>query len=285
MPIKLELNDIKIIQLDILATFDSLCRQHDLRYVLAYGTLIGAIRHKGYIPWDDDIDVCMPHNDFLKLVDIVNAENNGGLISDRYRLADARINSDIPYHQTFAKIYDTKTVAKKSSLRQSIGFREGVFIDIFTIQGIPSCKAEEDRAITRLRHANDMAYYASRRCQKWELNPLYLRRCFQNLFGYIKASRRSVSQWIAQYAECVDALPDFDNSSVAYDIRSRLMDGDHFALPNNPWFPSIPWEFEGELFPVPKQYNELLSAFYGDYMLPPPAEQQYPSHDQDYYLL
>lgn len=285
MSAKLQLDDVKQLQLDILIAFDAICKEHGLRYVLAYGTLIGAIRHKGFIPWDDDIDVHMPQMDFLKLVDIVNAKDASGMMTDRYRLADARVKSDVPYHQTFAKIYDTKTIARKSSLRKSIGFQEGVFIDIFTIQGIPSSKAEEERRIAELRTANDMAYYASRACQKWEFNPLHPRRLFNNLFGYIKASRRSVSEWIGLYAEGVDKFPDSDNSETAYDVRSFLMDGDRFALTSNPWLPSMLWEFEGKLFPVPERYDELLRAFYGDYMQLPPLEERQPSHDQDYYLL
>ena len=282
---KLQLEDIKQLQLDILVAFDSLCQEHNLRYVLAYGTLIGAVRHGGFIPWDDDIDLCMPHKDFLKLVEIVNARGNGGMITDRYRLADARVNSDIPYHQTFAKIYDTKTIAKKSSLKQSIGFQEGVFIDIFTISGIPSDKAQKKQHLAKLEYANEMAYYASRKCQPQDLNPLHPRRFLTNLSGYLMSSKRTIGEWISLYAECLDKLPDSDESEIAYDVKGWLISGDRFALTCNPWFPSISVQFEGKSFPIPKRYDEMLLATYGDYMQLPPEEKRQPTHDQDFYLL
>jgi len=281
----LHLEEIKKLQLDILVAFDSFCQEHNLRYVLAYGTLIGAVRHQGFIPWDDDIDLCMPHKDFLKLVDIVNAMDSGGMITERYRLADARVKSEIPYHQTFAKIYDTKTTARKSSLKKSVGFQEGVFIDVFSISGIPSDKSEEERRIAELRTINDMAYYASRERQAGELNPIHPRQFLINLLGYLKASKRPIGDWIRMYAERLDQLPDSDDSEAAYDIKNRLMDGERLSLSSNPWFPSIPGSFEGRSFPIPERYDEILTAFYGDYMQLPPEDKRQPTHGQDFCLL
>ena len=282
---KLQLDDIKCLQLDILIAFDSFCRKHDLRYVLAYGSLIGAVRHQGFIPWDDDIDLCMPRKDFLKLLEIVNAMDNGGMITDRYRLADARIKSDVPYHQTFAKLYDTKTTARRSSLKKELGFQEGVFIDVFSISGIPSNETKKNHCLSELRTLNDMAYYASRERQPGELNPLHPRRFLTNLSGYLKASKRSIGEWILLYSESLDKLPDSDESEAAFDIKNWLMEGDRLALTFNPWFPSIQGQFEGKSFPIPERYDELLTAIYGDYMQLPPEEKRKPTHNQDFYLI
>ena len=71
---KLTLDEIKSIELNILSYVASLCEKHNLRYFLSYGTLIGAIRHKGFNPWDDDIDIAMPRDDYNRLLDIMRCE-------------------------------------------------------------------------------------------------------------------------------------------------------------------------------------------------------------------
>lgn len=72
---KMSLEEIRKVQINLLIKFDDFCRKHNLKYVLDGGTLIGAVRHKGYIPWDDDIDIVMPFPDFLKFVDLFEKEN------------------------------------------------------------------------------------------------------------------------------------------------------------------------------------------------------------------
>lgn len=279
-PIQLE--EIKRLQLDILIAVDSFCKKHNLRYVLSFGTLIGAVRHQGFIPWDDDIDICMPHKDYLRMINLVNDKHNGGMLTDRYRLADVRVCSDIPYHQTFGKVYDTKTVARKTSLKSSLGFQEGVFIDIFSISGIPEDENEARHRIEKLRYANAMAYYASRCPCLDDFRIRHPRQALHNLVGYIKSSRRSVEEWTQLYAEYLDVFPDSDNAKAAYSIKAMLIVGERIALNSNPWFPSVLADFEGYKFPIPERYDEILSACYGDYMKLPPVEAQKPSHDQNF---
>lgn len=281
---KLQLDEIKQLQLSILDAFDALCKEHGLRYVLTYGTLIGAVRHKGYIPWDDDIDLCMPHEDFLKMVDIVNEQDNGGMITERYRLADVRVNSEIPYHQTFAKVYDTHTTASKTALRD-VGFQEGVFIDIFSLSGLPADAGEARRRIEELRHYNNMAFFASRQPQRSEFPFRQPGKLLRRIMGYVKASRHSIDEWLRLYADCLDSFPSSDEAAIAYDIKNQLMTGDFFVLKSNPWFPSVLTEFEGRMLPIPERYDEVLGTLYGAYMEFPPEEKRHPTHNQDFYLL
>lgn len=286
MPKKLHLEEIKQLELNMLVTFDAFCKEHGLRYQLAYGTLIGAIRHQGFIPWDDDVDLIMPHEDFLKMIAIVNSFDNEGMLTNRYRLADTRIKSSIPYHQTFAKIYDTKTIAKESTLRKSLGFQEGVFIDVFSITGLPESQNEAQKVLKELGELNEMAYYASRQIRAQDFSPLHPRYAITNLRGYIKSSRKTIGEWTKLYAKHLDSLPDCINAKVAYNIKGRLMRGGVCEeLSSNPWFPCKQAQFEGRSFPIPENYDELLRAFYGNYMEPPSEENRQPSHDQGFYLL
>ena len=103
---KLNLKDLQHLELEIFKYFISVCEKYDLRYYLAGGTLLGAIRHKGFIPWDDDIDVLMPRTDYDKLQEIGKS-----LCDERYRLASFELGN---LNYPFAKIFDTYTKIKKT---------------------------------------------------------------------------------------------------------------------------------------------------------------------------
>ena len=94
---KLSNDEVKQVELDILSYVDRFCREHNLKYIINYGTLIGAVRHGGFIPWDDDIDISMPRDDYEML--ITKFPQNG-----RYKILDYR--SDNNYYNNFIKIID-----------------------------------------------------------------------------------------------------------------------------------------------------------------------------------
>lgn len=103
MPMKhIDIDELKQIQFDILVAVHDFCVEHDLKYTLAFGTLLGAVRHKGYIPWDDDIDIAMCRKDY----DFFVSHFNG--TSDFYKVYDIRTDEDYVYG--FAKVADTRTV-------------------------------------------------------------------------------------------------------------------------------------------------------------------------------
>ena len=280
----LSLDQIKQVELDILIMFDKLCKEHGLSYQLAYGTLIGAVRHKGFIPWDDDIDLMMPYEDYLKLCDIVNNMGTHGIIYDHYRVADYHVQCDIPYHQPFMKIYDTRTATEVSSLRPKLGFKEGVFIDIFYYNGIPDDEQVAHNMLAAANKANDRIYFATKTKLRWELNPL--RKTFWYYAkNYLLASTKSYKAWLADYFKAIENTPDSRTARQAFDIKAYGMCGDAYVMRENIWEPTIDGEFEGHLFPIPERYDDMLTQFYGDYMTPPPADQQIPSHDQGYYFV
>ena len=96
---KLTLSEIKALQLEMLIDFDKFCRENNITYFLSYGTLLGAVRHKGYIPWDDDIDVMVPRTEIEKVRILYK--------SDRYKIADA--NNEPNYEYPYPRLIDMKT--------------------------------------------------------------------------------------------------------------------------------------------------------------------------------
>lgn len=120
----IEVEELKRIQTDILNFVDGFCKKNGLRYWLAYGTLLGAVRHKGYIPWDDDIDILMFREDYEKFVTTFKDE--------RYKVFATEVNAKYPY--PFAKVGDTATYFEEE-IKDAID--TGVNIDVFPLDYIP----------------------------------------------------------------------------------------------------------------------------------------------------
>lgn len=112
------------VEQEIFDVIHCVCTEHGLRYSLAYGTLIGAVRHGGFIPWDDDIDLVMPREDYEKLLSIWN-----DVAPEGYILQNIRTNSD--YTNTFTKIRKNHTTFLQDEAEREKGYHKGVFVDIF----------------------------------------------------------------------------------------------------------------------------------------------------------
>ena len=133
------IRDTQNLMLPVLVFIDKICREHNLRYSLAYGTLIGAIRHKGFIPWDDDIDILMPRPDYEKLQNIIKNMN-----SDEFGIMDSN-DLDSFYVTRMAKIFNKKTYLKEFPHKYILEY--GAFVDIFAVNGMPDNVAEIKKMI------------------------------------------------------------------------------------------------------------------------------------------
>ena len=125
---RISFEEAKRVELDILLHVAKFCDEHGLRYFLAYGTLIGAVRHKGFIPWDDDIDIQMPREDYEKLLELYPKENT----DEKYFLLAPEMKGA---HHPYAKIIDTRTVKKELGAKKNNPL--GVDIDVFPLDGQP----------------------------------------------------------------------------------------------------------------------------------------------------
>ena len=125
---EINLEELKTLQMDVLAAIDEFCSANNIRYSMACGTLLGAIRHKGYIPWDDDIDIYVPREDYKRL--IAEFPKN---YKDRYKITS--LERDPLWDKPYAKAYDDFTILEEDALdKENIG----VNIDVFPVDEVPS---------------------------------------------------------------------------------------------------------------------------------------------------
>lgn len=125
---------IQLKELEILKIFQEICRQHNLRYFAIGGTCLGAVRHKGFIPWDDDMDLVMPYEDYMKFQEIT--------LPSGYEFLNYRSAKRTSFLNRASKIHDINTTFIENSNRNNPERYSGVYIDIYPINGLPKSKAE-----------------------------------------------------------------------------------------------------------------------------------------------
>lgn len=258
---KMTTQELKKVQLDILNVVAEYCDKNNIKYFLAYGTLIGAIRHKGYIPWDDDIDIVMTRPDYDKFLKFFNESNN------KYEVMS--FEKDKKFLYTFAKVCDNTTLLKEG---KQIGCTLGVNIDVFPLDGIKNGNQLLKRQIM-LRHILDIktASYSKNRkkIKSILLSIIKVVLCFIPTRRIIKSMIDNSKKF--SYDEC--------------DMICNIVEGAPNNIPLNKEFFNgvLHTYFEDGFYNIPVGYDEWLKTAYGDYMKLPPKEEQVSPHNFEAY--
>ena len=138
---KMNLEQVKAIELEILDFIDSVCKEYDITYYLAGGTFLGAVRHQGFIPWDDDIDLIMPRKDYKRFIKAVNDKKT------KYKALSGY--TDLNYRKKFVKVVDTDTVLIEHGLEKME--RLGIYVDVFPLDNLPNDK-DKRRKMQKTQH-------------------------------------------------------------------------------------------------------------------------------------
>ena len=261
----LDIADLKRIEVDLLNALDDYCMSHNLRYYLTYGTLIGALRHKGFIPWDDDIDVIMPRTDYDILISSFNQENNNPNVN----LVSHSIDKN--YYIPLAKLVNNKTVLKENV---TVEYEMGVYLDIFPLENLgDSLEDARSRLKRGFRYDEELMI----KTVKWRKG----RSLAKNLAlvgGKTVLAIKSVSK-ILEDLEAYCRETESDQFTKYVGVMSGISKGDDSRIFEKEWFEqTMMVEFEGKQFPAPIGADALLRKLYGDYMKLPPEDQRISHH-------
>jgi len=257
--IELSLAEVKRLELDVLRDVASFCERNGLRYFLAYGTLLGAVRHRGFIPWDDDVDICMPRSDYETFLSTYAPVKNSfcrliSSVRDRH------------YGLTFAKVYDCRTVVREELYRKDGAGGYGVYVDVFPFDGIAGRRQWlVGHLLQKALNVKNATFGTGRS----PLKSIAMRLAKVVLFPFSKAFLVRLSDRNAT------KIPFDDGEQVGFlsDTRSFMV-----SYPKPDFDSSSGLSFEGHVFRAPGNYDDVLRRDYGNYMTPPPPEKRTSTH-------
>ena len=257
-----DIREIQQMELGIMEYIHEICQKIGVKYFLAYGSLIGAVRHKGFIPWDDDMDICMLREDYEKLQDYLISNPN-----ERYEVMSYKNNLNYVY--PFMKVQDNHTYLLEEDVR--IDSNMGIYVDIFPVDGYED-DVEFKNKMTKLIKKRQLSCYTFKGITntKSVLNSL-LRYVSVIIFYFTNTNK-----YVAQIEELAKSRKVSDYEQVDYLIYKDM----NKPVWRREWLEQVTTGiFEGKEFTIPKNYHEILTSDYGDYMQLPPVEQRVSHHD------
>ena len=264
----LTLEEIKQIELDILYYLHELCEKNDIKYFIDFGTLLGAIRHKGFIPWDDDTDISLARDEFEKLYNILKKEKH-----PHYKLISYRETKGYPY--TYMRVNDIRTRRDANLLDNTVVL--GTCVDIFPYDGVVT--DEKDR-------------------KKMKLYKQFVRLSSLNFKGIrktnggIKNVPRYLASTIFRLTSPQKWNKKLENLALQYSVNKSTnlacttYDSYYPSGIKKEWlYDTIEMPYENIIVKVPRKFHEVLVYEFGEgYMTPPPIEHQVSGTDKNYWI-
>lgn len=266
---ELKTEDIQKISYEILKEFKTFCEMHQLRYFMAYGTLLGAVRHEGFIPWDDDIDVFMPRPDYEKLLQLYKD-------NESYQLYSPRKQKE--YCCGYMKLVNSNTY---HYIPDGTFCRRGVDIDIFALDGQPDDIIEANKNFEKVFKKYER--YCLRLIRYRYNTENGMLNLFKRLFARVMISSGIISKFAAYYDKRYSYY-DYDVANYVGPSNANL--SGPFEFYEKGLFGSgVQLKFENEEFIAPIKYDRVLSLYFGEYMKLPPEDKRKSTHVERYYLI
>ncbi|MCR5639340.1 MAG: LicD family protein [Lachnospiraceae bacterium] len=265
--IELSMKEIQNGSLNILCEIDKICKRLNLHYYLAYGTLLGAVRHHGFIPWDDDIDIMMPREDYKRLIKFF-MENE----KEVKPLELFSYYNNKKYPHMISRISDSRYILDVDNEND---YGLGLFVDIYPMDGIGNTKEEYIRRKNLASKYSSLCFLSTR--EHFEFGTTKgMKKKILKIPAYFYAKMKG-KNFFLEKLEIMSAEKKYDEEQFIGCLVWGT-DGVKAVFPKE-WFKSsVGLEFEGMIFQAPIKYHEVLSRLYGDYMKIPPKEKQVGHH-------
>jgi len=245
------LRKLQLIELEMLEYFDAICKKHNIPYYLIAGTALGAIRHEGFIPWDDDIDVALMRKDYKRFLKVAAEEYD-----ERYFLQTYK--TDGQYHLPFTKFRRKDTLFLEPELI-NLKMNHGIFIDIFCLYGVPSTRILQ-KLHWAVLHFIKLVHAACKRLKFFKLDRLVL--------AIMDKMAAVFPEKLCKCRSIVFSLSPYEEEAIPVEFFGE----------------GILWQFEGRKYPIPTSWDSYLKHLFGDYMTPPPVDKRIP-HATEYHLI
>ena len=247
------LEEMRSIELSIMKKVHQFCVEKKINYYLAYGTLIGTIRHNGFIPWDDDIDIVMPRSDYEKFCDLFPEE------ATNYSLQLVNHRTKPYYGRAMSKVIDVKTFLIEPEYNGDDPI--GVFVDVWPLDG---CYESPLLEKIHLKVCNLIQGLLYRKIDARHVHQKFVSRVFLSIFR---------GKLLVKLLECLIKQCNYDKSQ-----KVRCYVDPYRVILNKTDFKPVLHQFEDAEFCIPIGYDAILRATYGDYMQLPPKDKQVPHH-------
>ena len=251
-------------EIRVLDEFDRICNKNNLKYFFTGGTLIGAVKYKKFIPWDDDIDVGMLRSDFEKFLKCCNTDLNDDFYLDSYE-------SETKGFRLYAKLKLKNTMFVENYVKDLSSIDHGIFIDIFPYDNIEEFNSKDHLSRDNFRHnitklvnrKSEMKNYLSEYKKKHKILmffvDVFLKICPTKVL--LKIAKRKISSNKNENSKYISNMTGGLSLEKETHLRSDV-------------FPLVKLEFEGKKYYCPKEYDKLLRKIYGDYEEDPPEDKR-----------
>lgn len=259
-------NELKEIQISILKAVAAFCEENHLSYFLTGGTLIGAVRHRGFIPWDDDVDLNMPRKDYEYFFANFNESRNDTLVA-------ISLENSKDYYLASGKVYDARTVLTERVLGAT---PIGVNIDIFPMDEFPGDTYKLNRITREVGFLRSLLLFKT---LIWNQS----RPLIKNLAliagrtMLLPIDRKALLKTISDKSQKYNNDPKCTKVAV----MAVLIYGKKEIFDKKDFEGVVKLEFEGDLYSAPSGYDHILRQVYGDYMQLPPEEARVSTHDYE----